>query len=108
MRIRLTPPFSVSGSPRRSHDAADPVGMNSDQRSTSISKSYIASGFALDSCSTRHDKDPFMLPKGTTGAQLNARFRRITRVREQPEVADDRVLATVLFTDIVDSTRRAA
>src|SRR6202008_4684251 len=25
----------------------------------------------------------------------------------QPEVADDRVLATVLFTDIVDSTRRA-
>jgi class 3 adenylate cyclase len=26
----------------------------------------------------------------------------------QPEVADDRVLATVLFTDIVDSTRRAA
>jgi class 3 adenylate cyclase/pimeloyl-ACP methyl ester carboxylesterase len=27
---------------------------------------------------------------------------------EQPNVADDRVLATVLFTDIVDSTRRAA
>src|SRR4051794_386933 len=27
---------------------------------------------------------------------------------EQAEVADDRVLATVLFTDIVDSTRRAA
>jgi class 3 adenylate cyclase len=27
---------------------------------------------------------------------------------EQPTVADDRVLATVLFTDIVDSTRRAA
>ncbi len=27
---------------------------------------------------------------------------------EQPEVPDDRVLATVLFTDIVDSTRRAA
>jgi class 3 adenylate cyclase len=26
----------------------------------------------------------------------------------QPDVADDRVLATVLFTDIVDSTRRAA
>src|SRR3974377_1816992 len=26
----------------------------------------------------------------------------------QAEVADDRVLATVLFTDIVDSTRRAA
>ena len=25
----------------------------------------------------------------------------------QPEVADDRVLATVLFTEIVDSTRRA-
>jgi class 3 adenylate cyclase/pimeloyl-ACP methyl ester carboxylesterase len=27
---------------------------------------------------------------------------------EQPDVADDRILATVLFTDIVDSTRRAA
>jgi class 3 adenylate cyclase len=27
---------------------------------------------------------------------------------EQPQVPDDRVLATVLFTDIVDSTRRAA
>jgi class 3 adenylate cyclase len=27
---------------------------------------------------------------------------------QQPEVVDDRVLATVLFTDIVDSTRRAA
>jgi class 3 adenylate cyclase len=27
---------------------------------------------------------------------------------DRPEVADDRVLATVLFTDIVDSTRRAA
>ncbi len=27
---------------------------------------------------------------------------------EQPEVSDDRVLATVLFTDIVDSTQRAA
>ena len=27
---------------------------------------------------------------------------------QQPEVADDRVLATVLFTDIVNSTRRAA
>ena len=27
---------------------------------------------------------------------------------QQPDVPDDRVLATVLFTDIVDSTRRAA
>jgi len=27
---------------------------------------------------------------------------------EQPDVADDRVLATVMFTDIVDSTRRAS
>ena len=27
---------------------------------------------------------------------------------QKPDVADDRVLATVLFTDIVDSTRRAA
>ncbi|MGB7870775.1 MAG: adenylate/guanylate cyclase domain-containing protein [Mycobacterium sp.] len=27
---------------------------------------------------------------------------------QQPDVADDRILATVLFTDIVDSTRRAA
>ena len=29
-------------------------------------------------------------------------------IGERPDVADDRVLATVLFTDIVDSTRRAA
>jgi class 3 adenylate cyclase len=37
-------------------------------------------------------------------------FREIAQflTGQQPEVADDRVLATVLFTDIVDSTRRAA
>ena len=37
-------------------------------------------------------------------------FREVAQflTGEQPEVADDRVLATVLFTDIVDSTRRAA
>ncbi|WP_406815801.1 adenylate/guanylate cyclase domain-containing protein [Mycobacterium sp. M23085] len=37
-------------------------------------------------------------------------FREIAEflTGEQPDVADDRVLATVLFTDIVDSTRRAA
>ena len=37
-------------------------------------------------------------------------FREIAEflTGEQPEVADDRVLATVLLTDIVDSTRRAA
>ena len=37
-------------------------------------------------------------------------FRQIAQflTGHQPEVADDRVLATVLFTDIVDSTRRAA
>jgi class 3 adenylate cyclase/pimeloyl-ACP methyl ester carboxylesterase len=37
-------------------------------------------------------------------------FHEITKflTGEQTEVADDRVLATVLFTDIVDSTRRAA
>ncbi|OBB36087.1 adenylate/guanylate cyclase domain-containing protein [Mycobacterium sp. 852002-51961_SCH5331710] len=37
-------------------------------------------------------------------------FREIAEflTGRQPEVADDRVLATVLFTDIVDSTRRAA
>jgi class 3 adenylate cyclase len=36
-------------------------------------------------------------------------FREIAEflTGQQPEVADDRVLATVLFTDIVDSTRRA-
>ena len=36
-------------------------------------------------------------------------FREIAQflTGQQPEVADDRVLATVLFTDIVDSTRRA-
>ena len=39
-----------------------------------------------------------------------ASFREIAEflTGEQAEVADDRVLATVLFTDIVDSTRRAA
>ena len=39
-----------------------------------------------------------------------ASFREIAEflTGEQPDVADDRVLATVLFTDIVDSTRRAA
>jgi class 3 adenylate cyclase len=37
-------------------------------------------------------------------------FREIAEflTGHQPEVTDDRVLATVLFTDIVDSTRRAA
>jgi class 3 adenylate cyclase len=37
-------------------------------------------------------------------------FREIAQflTGQQPEVTDDRVLATVLFTDIVDSTRRAA
>ncbi len=37
-------------------------------------------------------------------------FREIAEflTGQQPEVADDRVLATVLLTDIVDSTRRAA
>ncbi len=37
-------------------------------------------------------------------------FREVAKflTGEQPDVADDRVLATVLFTDIVDSTRRAA
>ena len=39
-----------------------------------------------------------------------ASFREIVEflTGDQAEVADDRVLATVLFTDIVDSTRRAA
>ena len=39
-----------------------------------------------------------------------ASFQEIARflTGEQADVADDRVLATVLFTDIVDSTRRAA
>ncbi len=39
-----------------------------------------------------------------------ASFREIAEflTGHQAEVADDRVLATVLFTDIVDSTRRAA
>ncbi|MFI5506157.1 adenylate/guanylate cyclase domain-containing protein [Mycobacterium sp. NPDC051804] len=37
-------------------------------------------------------------------------FHEVTKflTGEQAEIADDRVLATVLFTDIVDSTRRAA
>ena len=39
-----------------------------------------------------------------------ASFREIAEflTGQQPDVADDRVLATVLFTDIVDSTRQAA
>ena len=41
-----------------------------------------------------------------TGASPSKRSPSATG--EQPEVSDDRVLATVLFTDIVDSTQRAA
>ncbi len=43
-------------------------------------------------------------PDGAQSFQAIAEFL----TGEQAEVADDRVLATVLFTDIVDSTRRAA
>jgi class 3 adenylate cyclase len=41
---------------------------------------------------------------------LARRFQAIAEflTGRQADVADDRVLATVLFTDIVDSTRRAA
>jgi pimeloyl-ACP methyl ester carboxylesterase len=42
----------------------------------------------------------------TDGRPHAASVRHLTG--HQPEVSDDRVLATVLFTDIVDSTRRAA
>ena len=45
-------------------------------------------------------------PRGTV-ARFVPGDRRVHN-RHQTEVADDRVLATVLFTDIVDSTRRAA
>jgi len=42
--------------------------------------------------------------------EWRASFQEIAQflTGQQPEVAEDRVLATVLFTDIVDSTRRAA
>jgi pimeloyl-ACP methyl ester carboxylesterase len=80
----------------------------------------------------QHADDPFLLPAwgkyiadhipGAKYAELPGRnvehfvepwrpsFHEITEflTGHQAEVADDRVLATVLFTDIVDSTRRAA
>jgi len=42
--------------------------------------------------------------------EWRASFQEIAQflTGHQPDVADDRILATVLFTDIVDSTRRAA
>ena len=42
--------------------------------------------------------------------EWRASFQEIAQflTGQQPDVADDRILATVLFTDIVDSTRRAA
>ncbi len=42
--------------------------------------------------------------------EWRASFQEIAKflTGQQPDVADDRILATVLFTDIVDSTRRAA
>lgn len=46
----------------------------------------------------------FVEPEWRDSFQVIAEFL----TGEQAEVADDRVLATVLFTDIVDSTRRAA
>ena len=79
-----------------------------------------------------HTDDPFVLPdrgkhvadhiSGAKYVELPGRnwyhfvepwresFQEIAEflTGEQPDVADDRVLATVLFTDIVDSTRRAA
>jgi class 3 adenylate cyclase len=81
----------------------------------------------------QHTDDPFILPAwgkyvadhipGAKYVELPGRnvvhlvepdwrasFQEITEflTGEQADVADDRVLATVLFTDIVDSTRRAA
>ena len=80
----------------------------------------------------RHADDPFIppewgkdLPHHKSGAKYvelpgrnmypfvepwRASFQEISEflTGHQAEVADDRVLATVLFTDIVDSTRRAA
>jgi class 3 adenylate cyclase len=80
----------------------------------------------------QHADDPFILPEwgkdvadripGAKYVELPGRnlfhfvepwresFRVIAEflTGDQAEVADDRVLATVLFTDIVDSTRRAA
>ena len=89
MRIRLTPPLPVSGSPRRSHDAADIVGIQSDQRSTSISRSYISAGFALDSCSTRHVRDPVML------RNLQALREHVLAVRAAIELVVRRMRGTV-------------
>jgi class 3 adenylate cyclase len=79
-----------------------------------------------------HSDDPFVLPEmgkdvadhieGAKFVELPGRnlyhfvepwrpsFQEIAEflTGQQPDVADDRVLTTVLFTDIVDSTRRAA
>ena len=79
-----------------------------------------------------HTEDPIILPAGgntslityrtrntlscldatcsTSSSRGGSRSRRSpsSSPAQQPDVADDRVLATVLFTDIVDSTRRAA
>jgi class 3 adenylate cyclase len=80
----------------------------------------------------QHTDDPFILPSmgkyvadhipGAKYVELPGRnmyhcvepwresFQELAQflTGEQPDVADDRVLATLLFTDIVDSTRRAA
>jgi hypothetical protein len=57
------PPTPVSGAPGSSHEAADTVGIQSDQRSKSMRTSYTTSGFAVDSCSARHDTAPAMTRK---------------------------------------------
>jgi class 3 adenylate cyclase len=80
----------------------------------------------------QHADDPFIVPEwgryvadqipGAKYVELSGRnmfhfvepwrqsFQEVAEflTGHQPDVADDRVLATVLFTDIVDSTRRAA
>ena len=56
LRTRRTPPSPVSDAPRRSQDAADTVGIQSGQRSTSMSRSYAGEyGLRGDPvrCSTR-------------------------------------------------------
>ena len=51
---------------------------------------------------------PQPLPQRGTVARSRSRRSPSSLPAQQADVADDRVLATVLFTDIVDSTRRAA
>ena len=95
---RAVSPANNSCSDRRSSPRRRPCNSSCDgqvhRRAHSERKIYRAAG-------------PQRVPLCRTG--LARAFKEIAEflTGEQPEVSDDRVLATVLFTDIVDSTQRA-